>query len=170
MRHKKQRSGVVAGIMLPMGLICLFAFCSLALALLGGRAYKAIQGEVDRSHGGSVAASYLRTKLGQAGGANEVALREMEGTQVLVLATEIQDTPYETRIFLHDGMLTETFGAASSRLEPLGGNAIAPVASCSFAIDEAGLFTAEFTGQPKDEGGEGDRTQMAYALAGGGRL
>lgn len=170
MRHKKQRSGVVAGIILPMGLICLFAFCSLALALLGGRAYKSIQSEVDRSHGGSVAASYLRTKLSQAGGSGEVFLREMEGTQVLVLPTQIQDAPYETRIFLHEGMLTETFGAAGGQLDVLGGNAIAPVAACSFAIDEAGLFTAEFTGQPDADGQAGDRTEMAYALAKGGRL
>ena len=164
MRRTKQRSGVVAGILLPMGLICLFAFCSLALALLGGKAYKNIQGNVDKSYSGTVAASYLRTKLGQNNAAGNITLKEGDGTQVLVIATVIQEREFETRIFMHEGKLVETFGSASQPLDATAGNTIATLKSCDFEIADDGLFTASF------ENAEGEVTRTAFALTEGGHL
>ena len=164
MRQKRYRSGVVSGILLPLGMVCLFAFCALALALLGGRAYKQIQGNVDRSHGSSVAASYLRTKLSQNNSGGTILLEEQNGVQTLVITTDIQGRSFDTRIFMHEGQLVETFGPSGAEAGTAGGNLIANLSACTFALDEDGLFTAMLVGT------DGTTARSAFALTEGGRL
>lgn len=168
MRHKKHRGGVVAGILLPMGLTCLFALCSLALALIGGQAYKDIQAQVEDSHDTTVAASYLHTKLSQTATAGAVTVREQDGAELLVITAEVNGAAYETRIFLADTesgpRLVETFGSADLPLDTASANTIASISRCSFSLDEAGLFSAEL------ESAAGTVTRTAFALLQGGRL
>lgn len=174
MRTKKQSSGIVAGILLPMGLICLFAGCSLFLALLGGNAYKSIQASVDDGMGSTVAASYLRTKLGQAGGANSVQLRNIDGTQVLVIESTVGERTYETLIYAYtrqspeDGtpqtVLLETFQSASAPFTPGAGTTIAEIDSCTFSLSSSGLLRADITSL------QGTVTHVTYAITQGGTL
>lgn len=160
MQGKKNGSGIVAGVLLPMGLVCLFAFCSLALALMGGRAYKQIQGGIDDSFGSVVAASYLRTKLAQNNTAGQVSLRGEGAHQVLVLRQESGEQVYETRIFVAEGTLKETHVPADAAFTPEAGLDIAKVAACKFSIAADGLFTAEITSEGQDH------VQVAFLLAG----
>ena len=162
MQPNKHKSGVVAGILLPMGLTCLFAFCSLALALMGGRAYKQIQGSIDDSFGSTVAANYLRTKLSQNNTAGAVSLRQEGAFELLVIASEVSERPYETRIYVNEGQLMESFVAGDTPFNASSGMKIASLSSCTFAIAEDGLFTAELTSP------EGAKTRTAFALAEGG--
>lgn len=163
MQHKKKlNSGMVSGILLPLGLVCLFAFCSLALALMGGRAYKQIQAGVDDSFGSTVAASYLRTKLSQNNGAGLVTLREEDGIEVLDITAKISDRDFETRIFMWQGQLMEMFVAADTEFSVEGGISIAKIQSCSFSISEESLFVAEI------ESMAGTQTRTAFALLAGG--
>ncbi len=163
MRGSKQRSGAVAGFLLPIGLVCLFALCSLALALLGGRAYKNVQDNMDSSFGSSIAATYLRTKLSQNNMANGISVREEDGTQLLVLSSEVGGDAYETRIYFADGRLMESTSFADMPFSPSGADIlIAQLSQCSFSLDDTGLFTAEIVGT------DGDATRTAFALLGGG--
>ncbi len=165
MRGRQDKSGLVAGILLPIGMICLFAFCSLALALLGGRAYKQIQAGVDDSINTTVAASYLRTKLSQNNTAGAVSLRQEGEADVLVIATTSGDgASYETRIFLAEGTLRESFVPASDTFNAAGGIEIAQLQACSFSLEEGGLFTAEMTSPA------GSVARTAFALTQGGEL
>ena len=161
MQQKKSASGSVAGILLPMGLVCLFAFCSLALALMGGQAYRQIQSSVDDSYDTTVAASYLRTKLSQNNQSGAVQLREENGVQLLVIQSKSNDVLYETRIYMKDGRLMENFERADVPFAPVDGVMIAELASCRFALDE-GLFTAEM------ESRAGTSTSTAFAVTQGG--
>ncbi|MGD9559163.1 MAG: DUF4860 domain-containing protein [Oscillospiraceae bacterium] len=147
-----------------MGLICLFAFCSLALALLGGRAYRQIQAGVEDSFGSTVAASHLRTKLSQNNAVGAVSLRDEGGVQVLAIATTTGEADYETRIYLHEGTLWERFVTADTPFSTVGGIQIAQLARCTFAISPDGLFTSEI------ESSEGSVVRVAFALAEGGVL
>ncbi len=161
MRQKKS-SGTVIGILLPMGLVCLFAFCSLALALMGGRAYKAIQANVDAGYGSTVAASYLRTKLSQNNQKGQVSLLMEDGVQVLTISATQGETSYLTRIYMDGGELKESYQPASAAFSPGAGVTIAKLRECSFAIDgQSGLFTASLLSE------EGTATRVAFALAGG---
>ena len=145
-----------------MGLICLFAFCSLVLALMGGQAYRQIQAGVDDAFGSNVAASYLGAKLVQNNTAGAVALRGEGDDQILTISMPIGDEVYETRIYLHDGQLKETLVLAGEEHRPNEGMSIAQVRSCRFGIAADGLFTAELVSPA------GVRTRVAFALLEGG--
>ncbi len=164
MQKSSHRNGIATGILLPMGLVCLFAFCSLALALMGGRAYRQIQANVDDSYGAGVAASYLRTKLSQNNSAGAVSLRSEGETQVLVISSEAEGRAYETRIFFAEGQLLELFISAEAGFGDEGATRIAEVAGCNFNMDEDGLFTAEFISP------SGAVARTAFATTRGGRL
>lgn len=159
MRHGTNKSGAIAGILLPMGLVCLFAFCSLALALLGGRAYKAIQASVDENFETSVAANYLRTKVTQNNAAGRVELRREGAFDLLVITSGTEDNLFETRIYVIDGELRETYVPASVPFEAATGITIAQVEDCAFSI-ENGLLRAGILST------SGVNAEVAVALAG----
>lgn len=162
--QQKTSSGTIVGILLPLGLICLFAFCSLALALMGGRAYKSIQANIDSGYGTTVAASYLRTKLSQNNLPGSIRLTQENGVEVLSLSTTQNESSYLTRIYMHEGQLKESFLPEGSAFQPAGGVPIAMVNECTFALDEeTKLFTANM------RNGDGVATRVAFALAGGER-
>ncbi len=164
MQHQKNRSGTLVGILLPMGLVCLFAFCSLALALMGGQAYKQIQNGVDESFSSTVAASYLRTKLSQSNPPGDVFLQSEEGVQMLVIRDRGDENVFETRIYMYDGSLVESYVAEGAPFMPQGAIRIAQLQSCEFAIDEDGLFTADIVSP------EGVHIQTAFAVREGGNI
>lgn len=162
MNSKKTTSGVVAGILLPMGLICLFAFCSLTLALLGGNAYRQIQGGIEDSYGSTVCANYLLTKLSQNNATGQITLRQEGDVQLLVIATVVQERDYETRIYYDDGQLKETLVSADTPFKAQDGMTVANVKNCTFSLSDSGLFTADI------ESPGGEITRTVFALAGGG--
>ncbi|MDL2254509.1 DUF4860 domain-containing protein [Ruminococcaceae bacterium OttesenSCG-928-I18] len=162
MRKNSGSSGVAMGILLPMGLICLFAFCSLALALMGGRAYKSIQAGIDDSYGSTVAAGYLRTKLSQNNERGQVSIETEGPYEVLTIQSEQDDRFYITRIFVEEGELRESYTPTSTPFNPSSGVTIAKVNECRFELSEDGLFTAEILSE------NGVSTRTAFALAGGG--
>lgn len=162
MRDNAKRSGSVVGVLLPMGLICLFAFCSLALALLGGRAYRQVQAGVDDAFDSTVAASYLRNKLTHNNEAGRVSLREEGAFEVLVIRDERGETAFETRIYVIDGQLRETFVPADAVFEAASGVTIALVGGCTFNLSADNVFTAEI------ESPGGVHSRVVFALAGGG--
>lgn len=163
MKEKQSRNGTIAGLLLPMGLLCLFAGCSLVLALWGGQAYKAIETTVDSGNSSTLATSYLRTKLANTAYGDSVLLREENGVQVLVLQSSISDILYETRIYMQDGELVESFGTADSDFAQAN-TSIAQLQSCTFAIAGDGLFTAEVVSE------NGTVSRTAFVLQEGGRI
>ena len=87
MQNRKRSFGLPASVLLPIGIICLFAFCSLALAVIGGRAYKNIQHDINDHFGVTVSAHYLRTKLSQNNTAGSISLRRQGDADMLVIAS-----------------------------------------------------------------------------------
>lgn len=162
MKSTKYRSGLFAGVLLPVGLICLFAFSSLALALLGGRAYRQINANIDDGYGSTVAVSYLRTKLAQNNRAGAISLQEIDGLDVLVIASTVGERTYETRIFVYDNTLRESFVAAGQTMDVTNSVEIAQISSCTFTIGDDGLFEAEIVST------NGVSAYLAFALVLGG--
>lgn len=158
MMGNRHKTGVVAGVLLPMGLVCLFAFCSLALALMGSRAYKQIQGIIDDSFGSTVAANYIRTKLRQNNDKGGITLRQEQGYELLVIESRTEADIFEIRIFWDNGELRESFVQADTAFDPALGVAIAKVRSCKFSISPDGLFEANI------ESPQGAHTRTAFAL------
>lgn len=133
---------MVEGFLLPLALVCLFAFCSLALGVMGGRAYKAINESIDDSYGSVVTANYLRTKLLQNNRQGAISIEEENGVQVLRIVSQQGGQPYETCIFVYDGALRESYGPVGNELVVESGVEIAKIAECRFSMAGDGLFEA----------------------------
>lgn len=141
--HKRARGGgLITAVLLPMGLICIFAFCSLLLVVVGVDVYRQVQDSGDRSYDSAVLASYLRTKVVQNNVEGCIYLRDEDGLEVLVIESAAQGTELETLIFFQDGKLYEGLKLAEDDFNPGLASAIASVDGCSFAITD-GLLTAE---------------------------
>lgn len=150
-------------ILLPMILICVFAFCSLGITLMGAQAYKNLQKNWTDKFGTTVAANYLRTKIYQNNVAGSVYLKTKDEYKILVIEDGRQEEPYETRIFMWENDLKEAFVRSDSPFDAKQGNTIAQLSFCEFSIDD-GVFLAEISSMG------GSRTRTAVALAGGGSL
>jgi hypothetical protein len=163
-RLKKQSSGTITGVLLPLGMICLFAFCSMFLLLTGLSVYRELRQGSDSVFGSTVAYSYLHTKLSQSNTEGAISLREEEGTQVLVISNPNQgENPYETRIYFFGGKLCELFTPASEPFDPALGTTITALLYCSFSIDGS-LFEADMMTV------EEESIHMAFGLVGGSGL
>lgn len=159
MLQRRQNTGFIAGVALPMVVACLFAVVSLALAVMGLRVLQRVQADTDNAYACSVAGSYLRTKLLYENSTDAVSLREEETGQVLVIVSSMDGRMYETRIFFHEGNLRESFVTQGTPFSPQGGEVVVKLAACHFSLGEGGLFTADM------ESARGDRMTMALALA-----
>lgn len=102
----KKTGNSFATFLLPFLLVCLFAVCSLFVASFGLKIYSGIQKDTDLSYQNRTCASYLTTKIRQSSGAGHVAVAE----QVLILTETLDGQTYDTRIYLKDGQLVESFG------------------------------------------------------------
>lgn len=142
MHSHKQKSGLVTGALLPVGLVCVFALCALLMAVLGVRAYQTLQEDVDDEYNSTVVANYLRTKLSQHNRAGAVEIRQENGVEVLIIKDDSGDRRYETRIFVHAGSLREIYISEEQPFTQTGGVAIAQVTSCRFTLT-GNLFRAE---------------------------
>lgn len=162
MRKKLSSSGIVAGVLVPMGIICLFALGSLALALFGGQVYQNIQAFGEYDFETTVMAYYLRTKLLQNNTPGAVHLETQDGIEMLAIDAEGGDGIYQTRIFVYDGQLMEIFAAKDKALDMEDATVVAKVRECRFSISENNLFMAEIIAD------NGDYTRVAFALVQGG--
>lgn len=160
MRKSGKRSGIIAGVLLPMAIVCLFAVGALALALFGGRAYKAIQNYTSADFETTVTTNYLRTKISQNNKKDAVAIETIDGVQVLLIDVPTESGTYQTRIFVYNGEMMESFTAKEKVFDPADATVISKVAACEFSISENGLFVAEI------ESEDGTHTRVAFALAG----
>ncbi|MDL2324148.1 DUF4860 domain-containing protein [Ruminococcaceae bacterium OttesenSCG-928-A16] len=164
MQKKQKRSGIIAGVLLPMGIICLFALGSLVLALYGGRVYKSIQLCGADEFETTITANYLRTKLSQNNKVDAIWLANQGGTQVLTIELKTDEGVYETRIFVHQGQLMESFTSQSKAFAVEDAVPISAVQSCTFSILDDNLFLAEITSP------NGAFTRVAFALVQGGSV
>lgn len=102
----KKTGNSLATFLLPFLLVCLFAVCSLLVASFGLKIYSSIQKDTDLSYQNRICASYLTTKIRQSNGAEYVTVED----QALVLTETIDGQAYDTRIYLQDDQLIESFG------------------------------------------------------------
>lgn len=119
--------------------VCLFAVSTLLVSAYGLRSYQAIQDASDRNYNARTAVSYVATKLRQSSDAYRI---EIPQPNTLVIVQEISNELYETKIFLENGKLMESFGkqGLDHRVEAA---TILPVSafSVSFLSDDLVYFS-----------------------------
>jgi len=121
-------------ILLITSLLLLFGVTTYTLVSAGGRAYGRVMDKREDSVSLRVALSYLTTQLRQNDTDGAVLLREESCGECLVLRRRYDGETYETRIYLDDGRLWESFTPADMPFDPAAGDEITPLTGLSFRL------------------------------------
>lgn len=145
MREMEQK-GRAMGTLFTMLVFLVFVMCALFTVLTGGKVYENINQRMADNYTGSVALQYIANKVRQNDEEGMVALREIEGTQVLELIQEVEGDRYVSWIYYLDGSIRELFTFPDSGLGLEDGIRIIECGGLSFEADGR-LLTVETSGE-----------------------
>lgn len=138
-------------LLFTMILFLVFVLCALFTVLFGGKVYENIGTRMENNYSGSVALNYVANKVRQGDRAGSVRVVEMEGTPVLEISQEVNESRYVTWIYYREGTIRELFTREDSGLTLADG----------LEIIECGGFVPSM---------EGDLLSVETTGEGGGRL
>lgn len=110
----KQTGGT--DLLFSMILLLVFILCSVFTILIGSRVYENIRARNDASFYSDTGLGYITNKIRQADRSDSVSVRTLDGCEVLVLSSVVNETVYETWIYTKDGVLKELFSEKDSGL------------------------------------------------------
>lgn len=114
--------------LLPVLLIVLFSILSLMLVLSGAGVYKNIVASTRRNNEVRASLSYVSNKVRTAD-SSTIRLEKRNNIPVLLFTETIENTVYETMIYLYDGSLCEMFSRQGRTFHPENGTKITKVSS-----------------------------------------
>lgn len=126
--YRKERSfGTVAALLL----FAVFAAGILSVLLSGGKLYRALAQRDAAAYDSRTCSQYLLSKLRSAPDPDAVSILAFGGTEALQITQTIAGERYVTRIYCHDGWLTELFSLADGEFSPEDGEKILPASDLS---------------------------------------
>ena len=134
---KRNMSGVLA-----LLLFCVFAACVLSVLLTGAGAYRRLTQRDQEAYSRRTCAQYIATKVRQAPG--DVSLAPFGEGDALVLAEDIEEETYLTRVYCWDGWLRELFAAGDGDFSPEDGEKIIQAQDLSLRLND-GLLSIRVT-------------------------
>lgn len=143
--RKVEQKGRAMGTLFTMLLFLVFVMCALFTVLAGGKVYENINRRMADNYTGSVALQYIANKVRQNDEEGMVALKEIDGTQVLELTQDLEGDTYVSLIYYLDGSIRELFTFPDSGLGLEDGIKIIECGGLSFAADGR-LLTVETAG------------------------
>ncbi len=123
----------------------LFAVCSLFVVLFGANVYHKIVSDLDANNEVRTSISYVSNKVRSAD-AGDVAVRTVDGRQVLVISRKYSGKEYSTYIYQYRGSLYELFTDAENQPVPGDGDKITALSGFS-ASKNGDRLTVSVTGQ-----------------------
>lgn len=117
-------------------LLLIFVLCSLFTILIGSRVYANIYARNDEAFYTSTALGYISNKVRQADRTGCVAIRQIDGCDVLVLTSDYDGILYETWIYTKDGALRELYSEQDSGLTTDDGLEVMDCGAVSFSFRE----------------------------------
>lgn len=128
-----------------LALFVLMLGCVLALTMFGARVYRALTDSQARNQTARASLTYVAARLHAADERNGVRIEHGAQGDVLILGEELDNTGYETRIYLHEGMLLEDYCAVGSESDPDFAQRVAQ--TDSFTITVEGNLISVTTGE-----------------------
>ncbi len=119
----------------PALLFFVYLICTIFTILIGSRVYENIRERDNASFHTDTALAYMSNKVRQNDSAGAVSLREIEGCQVLVLASDYDGILFETWIYQKDGALWELFTQKDSGLDLSAGQMIMDSEPVAFSLE-----------------------------------
>jgi len=123
-------------------LLATFAVLSLAIVVVGARAYRSINQTAETVQTFRTGMSYLIGKVRGADEAGMLEIRSFGESNLLVLGSVLDDTRYNTYIYFQDGAICEYFAAADRAFDAGYGEEIVAARSLSFALENRLLTIA----------------------------
>jgi len=112
-----------------------FMVSVLLVLLSGADAVKELTARDRRSYQHRTAVQYISTRVRQADVRGAVSTELSDGVSTLVLAQDIDGSPYETRIYCYDGYLREMFCESGAGIPPEFGEEIIPMDAFSADLE-----------------------------------
>jgi hypothetical protein len=132
MSNKNERSGVIRTI-ISLLLILSLGIAAFMITAWESEAYKRLAEVRDECLNLRVGMNYLLMRVRQFGAADAMAVYDSDYGQLLVFREDIGGEMYETRIFLHEGKLMESFTSAEESF----------ASGAAFRIADVDLFSVE---------------------------
>lgn len=107
--QKKQNKRHIVDILFVLALFAVFAFCALALVILGANIYKNTVSSMSRNFESRTACSYITEKIRQNDLYDSVYVADFEGQDALLFTKDVYGSLYGTYIYYYDGELKELF-------------------------------------------------------------
>ncbi len=113
----KRRHHIV-DIVFVLSLFCAFAVMALFVVVLGANVYKSITENMTSNYNMRTSVLYITEKIRQNDTGGSVDIREVGGNDALVLTQRMEDSEYETWIFVDNGSLCEVLVTPGFEVKP----------------------------------------------------
>ena len=117
-----------------------FAVCGMALVAVGIMEYKNIAVTNVETYKLRTSLSYVATKVRQSDCEDSVILKDVDGTEMLLLYEEADGDIYETAIYWYDGALREYYHEKGTAFSPQNGFEVVAVSAFDFEQKEEGML------------------------------
>lgn len=144
-------------------LLCIFAFGSLLLIVIGANIYNDLTVNMDRNFQHRTPLSYISTKVRQNDTVNSVSIIEKEGINTLVLKAQDGKELSETWIYEYDNYLYEIYTDEGASFQLADGLAILPSYGLSMEMEGNLLHLRAY-----DEDGQSRSLSIALRSTQGG--
>lgn len=112
-----------------------FAVCLMIVLLTGANTYQRLTERGQESYNRRTCVQYIATKVRQNDSAGNVYTEQFGDGDALVLEENINGGAYLTRVYMHDGYLTELFSEKSAKLSPRDGERIMKISDFNITSD-----------------------------------
>lgn len=112
-----------------------FAVCLMVVLLTGANTYQRLTERGKESYDRRTCVQYIATKVRQNDSADGVYTEHFGDGDALVLEENINGRTYLTRVYMHDGYLTELFSEKSAELSPRDGERIMKINAFNITHD-----------------------------------
>ena len=138
---KRERSGAAQALpgIAVLALLTLFAVVSTMLAVFGAQAYCGTMARTERHGSDRVISAFLRNAARADDRAGAIAVEQIDGMDVLCIASEEDGERYIKRIYVSDGSLRELYTSRERPFDPEGGETICPARGMR-AEEDGGLL------------------------------
>ncbi len=139
MRHRSGKLGIIFTLML----FSIYTFSALFLAIVGVDVYERNIQSSNANYNIRTSVLYLTEKIRQNEVEGTVRVDEMYSSEAIVLSQEINESIYETWVYVENGYLCEVLVPAGFEVMENSGQKIMPMANFSFSLEENGLLNIE---------------------------
>lgn len=142
--HKKTKQQHMIDILFLLSLFCVFAISSVILIIFGADIYQKTVSQMNNNYTTRTSIAYLTEKIRQSDSADSIVISQCEGTDILMLTTDIDDATYATSLYEYNGYLYELFSRTDIELPLDAGQPVMEINNLCFKMHNDNLLEISF--------------------------